>query len=92
MEKRDINPMFANLVGLLSAMGWQGLGKIPNQVTQKIERNLEAAKLAIEILVMLREKTKNNLTQEEERLLSNTIADLQLNYVDEVSKEKKNTC
>lgn len=92
MENKDVNPMFVSLVSFLSTMCWQSLGKIPNPVTQKMECNPDVAKLAIDMLIVLREKTKNNLTQDEERLLSNTIADLQLNYVDEISKEKRNTC
>jgi hypothetical protein len=42
----------------------------------------------IEILETLKEKTKGNLTEDEDRILMATITDLKLNYVDEVSKEE----
>lgn len=80
---------FNVIVMFFSQIGWQSLGKISNPMTGKIEKNLEMAKEIIEILETLKEKTKGNLTEEENRFLISTITDLQLNYVDEVSKEKK---
>ncbi len=78
--------LFNFVVTFFSGWGWQSMGKVPNPVTGKVERNLEMAKQIIEILEMLKEKTKGNLTAEEDRLLAGTIAELQLNYVDELKK------
>lgn len=86
-DKENINPSFMLLITSLSQQAWQSLGKIPNPMTGKTNKNLEAAKLSIDILDMLKEKMKGNLTEEEERLLLATITDLQLNYVDEKKKE-----
>jgi hypothetical protein len=41
------------------------------------------------MLIMLRDKTKGNLTKKEEEMLSSTISNLQINYADEVAKSKK---
>lgn len=86
-----MNNKFNVIVSFFAEMGWQSLGKITNPMTGKIEKNLEVAKQIIEILETLKEKTKGNLTEEENRFLISTITDLQLNYVDEISKEKNGT-
>ncbi|MBU0951947.1 MAG: DUF1844 domain-containing protein [Elusimicrobia bacterium] len=82
--------MDKNFIGLiisLSAGAWQHLGKIENPITGKIEKNMENAKMSIDILEMLKEKTKGNLSAEEEKLLDNTLADLKLNYVEELKSD-----
>lgn len=53
----------------------------------KRERNLPLARQTIDLLAILQEKTKNNLSGEEERLLDQALFDLRLRFV-EVSKEK----
>lgn len=62
------------------------LGKIVNPITKKAERNLNEAQVAIDMLTMLAEKTKGNLTPEEDRLLQQTLTDLRLNYIYEKSQ------
>ena len=80
---------FSILVSIFEASGWQALGKIPNPINSKTEVNLPAAENTIEILILLREKSRGNLTPDEEKYLSATIANLQLNYAAE--KEKPQT-
>lgn len=67
----------------------QGLGKVMNPVTNKIERNLEQAKQSIDMLEMLRDKTNGNLSPESERLIQQFLSDLRLNYVDEVNNNNQ---
>jgi hypothetical protein len=83
-----VSPHFAQLVLSLQAGGMQQLGKVASPISGKIERDLEMAKVTINMLAMMQEKTKGNLTDEEEKLLANLISQLRLNYVDEVEKEK----
>jgi hypothetical protein len=64
------------------------MGKVKNPVTDKVERNLEHAKIYIDTLDMLVTKTKGNLSEYEEKLLTETLKELKLNYVDEVDKDK----
>jgi len=85
-EDKNVDQHFASLVISLAATAWNQLGKVPSPVTGQMEKNLNNVSMTIDILVMIREKTKGNLTAEEDRLLSNTIADLQLNYADELKK------
>jgi hypothetical protein len=79
--------LFAQLLYIFHSSGMQGLGKIMNPMTNALEPNLEQAKQSIEMLEMLRDKTKGNLTEESERLLHQFLSDLRLNYVDEVNKK-----
>ena len=64
------------------------LGQIPNPQTGNGEVNLELAKMFIDQLVMIQEKTRGNLTNEETAVLRNTLSNLQMAFV-EVSKEMR---
>jgi hypothetical protein len=64
------------------------LGQIPNPQTGQGEVNLELAKMFIDQLGMIQEKTRGNLTSEEAAVLKNTLSNLQMAFV-EVSQEKR---
>jgi hypothetical protein len=81
------NQLFPQLIYIFHASAIQALGKVPNPVTNKIERNLEQARQAIEMIEMIRDKTKGNLSPDEERFLNSSLTELRLNYVDEMNKE-----
>lgn len=85
MDKND--QLFFQLVYIFQASAMQALGKIKNPVTDQIERDLIQASQAIEMLEMIREKTKNNISKDMERLLDTSISELKLNYVDESNKQ-----
>jgi hypothetical protein len=85
MDKND--QLFASLLYLFHTTGMQGLGKLMNPVTQKIEKNVEQAKESIEMLEMLKQKTQGNLSPELTRLLEQFLTDLRLNYVDELKNQ-----
>ena len=73
---------FLGLISLLANSALQQLGKVVSPVSGKVEVNLEAAKLTIDWLLMLQEKTDGNLTEQETQVLSSYVSNLQLNYVD----------
>jgi hypothetical protein len=77
-----------SLVMSLATAAWSQLGKVPNPVTQKIEKDLDQARISIEFLRMLQEKTEGNLSPKEQEMLDNTVADLELNFADEVRKSE----
>ena len=58
------------------------LGQIPGPDGQPMEPNLPVARIFIDQLEMIREKTRGNLTKEEEDILSKVLADLQLAFVE----------
>lgn len=73
---------FYTFVLSLGSSAFVHLGDAPHPETGELQRpDLALAKQTIDILVMLREKTKGNLTPEEERFLENLLADLQLRFV-----------
>jgi hypothetical protein len=88
-EEPKLNMLFMSIVLSLSQAAMQHMGKITNPLTGKIDRNLEQAKVTVDMLEMLKEKTKGNLVKDEEKLINETLATLQLNYVDEAKKGKE---
>ncbi|MFL5350288.1 MAG: DUF1844 domain-containing protein [Hyalangium sp.] len=58
------------------------LGDTANPETGRTERNLELARQSLDLLSMLREKTRGNLTDEEEKLFATLLTDLRLRYVE----------
>ena len=58
------------------------LGQIPNPKTGEGEVNLELAKMFIDQLGMIQEKTRGNLTNEEATVLRNALANLQMAFVE----------
>ena len=58
------------------------LGQIPNPKTGEAEINLDLARMFIDQLEMIQEKTRGNLTNEEATVLRNALSNLQMAYVD----------
>lgn len=86
-EKQQM--LFVQLISSLHGAALMQMGKIKNPATDILERNLEQAELTIEMLDMLKEKTKGNLSNDEEKFVSSVISEVKLNYVDEKAKESK---
>lgn len=80
---------FLQLVSSLQSSTWFLLGKIMNPMTGKAEKDLGGAKAVIDTLLMLKNKTKGNLTLNEQKLLDNVISNLEINFVEEIEKESK---
>jgi hypothetical protein len=90
MDEMNTNEaLFLQLVMQNQQMAMMSMGKIKNPLSDKVEKNLEYAKMSIDTLDMLAVKTKGNLSEYEEKFLNEVMKDLKLNYVDEVDKEKK---
>ena len=78
--------LFTQLVLSFQAAAWQQMGKVQSIMTGKIERNLIMAKHSVDMLAMLEEKTKGNLTEDESKYLKHVLYELRMNYLDEVKK------
>jgi len=74
-------PSFLMLVVGLATQVSMNLGEVPNPVTGETARDLEHAKYTIDLLGILKEKTKGNLTEEEHRALEMTLYDLRMKFV-----------
>jgi hypothetical protein len=77
---------FIGFVSLLANSAMQQLGKLANPLTGKAERNLDGAKATIDMIEMLKAKTKGNLSADEQQVLESNLSNLQLNYVDEMKR------
>lgn len=62
------------------------MGLLPIPGTEQVEKNIQMAKQTIDLLRVIQEKTKGNLTKEESDLLENMLFELRMKYV-ELSKE-----
>jgi hypothetical protein len=60
----------------------QQMGKLMNPFTQKIEQNLLQAQMSIDMLAMIQEKTKGNLTPEEQQFLEQVLYELRMRFVE----------
>jgi hypothetical protein len=76
---------FSTFILSLSHSALVHLGDAPSLDDQGPERNLPLARQTIDLLGILQEKTRNNLSGEEERLLDQALYDLRLRFV-EISK------
>jgi len=74
---------FATFIFSLNASAMLHLGAMEDPATGKKVKNLPIGKQTIDILGMLEEKTKGNLSKEEENLLKNILYDLRMIYIKE---------
>jgi len=68
----------------ISSLGMQALaalGELENPVTKKKETDLEQAQYMIDILQMLQEKTKGNVSDEEGQMMEGLLYQLRMLYV-----------
>ena len=79
-----MSALFAQLVMQQANMAMLLLGKVPNPQTGETIRDIEAARLFIDQLEMLEEKTRGNLSKEEEQLLKQSLMSLRMAFVDAV--------
>ena len=64
------------------------LGEVPNPYTNKKEEDLEAAKHTVDILSMLEQKTKGNLSKEEQQLLESELYELRMKFMAKTNRIK----
>lgn len=88
-EKKPGNPQtpetqaisFAEFVTSLGLQALMRMGELKAPGGKEIETDLEAAQETIDLLLMLKEKTKSNVTPEEESILKSLIPELQMKFV-----------
>ncbi len=78
--------LFLQLLLGLQQAAMVALGKLMNPVSGRIERNLEAARNTIDTLSALETRTRGNLGNDEQRVLTQVLTDLRMNYLDEMKK------
>ena len=73
---------FAAFVWSLSEQALAALGEIPDPATGKVTHDLIMAQQMIDIIIMLRDKTRGNLDQDEQTLVQEILSTLQMKYVE----------
>ena len=86
MEKND--QLFMQLLYMFHTSAMQGLGKMADP-TGKVNRNLEYVSQTIDLMEMLKDKTKGNISEDIEKVLEGMLSELRLNYVDEKAKPEE---
>ena len=72
---------FINFLFSISTSALIQLGEIEDPISQQTVKNLPLAKQTIDLIGMLKEKTKGNLTPDEAKLIENILFDLRMRYV-----------
>ena len=80
-----------NFIGYITSLAFQAMifmGEIPNPLTNETDKNLMQSKFLIDTLILIKEKTKANLSSQESDTLSGFIYELQTKFVEVVQKEQ----
>jgi hypothetical protein len=72
---------FINFLFSLSTSALIQLGDVEDPMTKQQSKNLPLAKQTIDLIGMLQEKTKGNLTPDEEKFMEHILFDLRMRYV-----------
>jgi len=86
MNENATGQIVPYVVEMFRFQAWMAMGKVANPVSQKVERELPAAKVAIDLLAELETKTRGNLSEDEDKMLQSVLTDLRLNYLEEMKK------
>ncbi|MBM4261251.1 MAG: DUF1844 domain-containing protein [Deltaproteobacteria bacterium] len=78
---------FSTFVVSLSTQALMHLGEIPNPANGNLEQDIPVAKQMIDLVAMLKDKTKGNLTHNEDKLIEDILFDLRMRYVERVKQK-----
>ncbi len=84
-EKNKVT--FTEFIMMMSTQALFALGVVPNPENEKDLTNLPIARRTIDMLAMIREKTKGNLTQDEETMMDDVLHQLRMRFIDAVRKD-----
>jgi hypothetical protein len=85
----ELDPHFANLVVYIGQMAAMAFGDLADQEGNRIEADLGAAGAFVEMLGMLQEKTRGNLTAAEAKVLESLLYDVRMRYVQAQGDQKR---
>ena len=80
---------FSTFILGLSTQALVALGEVEHPLSKQAEPNLAAARQLIDIMTLLREKTRGNLQSDEEHLLESVLYDLRMRFVEQVRRSGK---
>ncbi len=91
MNEDKNKQLFLSLVYSFQMQAMIQMGKLQNPVTGEIDRDLDAAQVSIDMIDMLKEKSKNNISPEESGFLTKVVSELKMNFVEEKQKPEPDT-
>jgi hypothetical protein len=80
-NQHKLEASFSVLAMSIASSAAMSIGLAPNPQTQEITQDKKMARFNIDLLVVLQEKTKGNLTSDEQKFIDAVITDLQLKYL-----------
>ena len=78
---------FSTFIFSLATGALINMGLAPDPMTKKVEKNLDLARQNIDLLAIMKDKTKGNLSKDESDLMENLLTEVRLRFV-EASKSK----
>ena len=75
--------LLLQLVAMFQYAAMQQMGKLPNPVTGKTERDLAQARMSIDMIEMLQNRTQTGRSARESEFFDKMLFELRMNYVDE---------
>ena len=87
MSGRELD--FTTFVLSVSSAAFMGLGLTPRPGSEKAEVDLELARQNIDLLQLMKDKTKNNLTADEQKLLDSLLYETRMRFVETQKQHQK---
>ncbi len=81
INNEKLEATFSMLTMSIASSAIMSMGLTPNPSTGKLETDKHVARFNVDLLAMLKEKTKNNLTKEESDFLAQILQDLQMKFL-----------
>lgn len=78
---KGLDASFSTLVLSIGSSAAMALGLAPNPTNGKVEKDLGLARFNIDLLRMLKDKTKGNLSSDEQKFLESIVTDLQMKFI-----------
>jgi hypothetical protein len=79
------DPNFAELLNMIAIQAMVGFGGMAGPGGERIPPNLEIAKHYVDMLQVLEDKTKGNLTDDEKKLLDQVVYEIRMRYIQSAS-------
>jgi len=83
---RDVSSLVKSLVPMMGSQAWIFMGKVVNPLQGKVTRDLEQARLAVDVAGALLEKVDPFLSDEERTQMRQVVSELRMNFM-EASRE-----
>lgn len=79
----DLPMLLASMAAMLEEQAWRHLGLVANPVTHKVEKDLQKAKIAIDIVAYITSQVSPLVGDSQRRDLQNKVSTLQINFVEQ---------